>query len=127
MKIEVSIGELVDKVTILSIKLQQIKNEEKLANIRREYDILAEAMRAAGITTESEEFKQLRAVNLALWDIEDRIRLKEANKEFDGGFIELARSVYIENDRRYELKKQINLSRGSQLIEEKEYVNYHKK
>ena len=127
MKIEISVGELVDKVTILSIKLQKIKNEEKLANIRKEFDMLRASMEASGISTDSDEFKQLQAVNLILWDIEDRIRLKEAKKEFDDEFIELARSVYIQNDQRFELKRQINVSSDSELIEEKEYVDYKKK
>ena len=126
MKIEISVGELVDKVTILSIKLQKIKNEEKLANIRKEFDMLRASMEASGISTDSDEFKQLQAVNLILWDIEDRIRLKEAKKEFDDEFIELARSVYIQNDQRFELKRQINVSYDSELIEEKEYVDYKK-
>ena len=126
MKIEISVGELVDKVTILSIKLHKIKSAEKLANVRREYQILHESMEASGITTESEVFKDLLSVNLALWDIEDKIRLKEANKQFDDEFIELARSVYIQNDQRFELKRKINLSYDSELIEEKEYVDYKK-
>ena len=124
MKIEISIGELVDKLTILSIKLQKISNEEKLANIRKEYDILRSSMESAGVTIESNEFNGLQAVNLILWDIEDRIRVKEAQNEFDDEFIQLARSVYIQNDRRYELKRKINLSHDSELIEEKEYVDY---
>ena len=126
MKIEISVGELVDKVTILSIKLHKIKSAEKLVNVRREYQILRDSMEAAGITTESEVFKDLLSVNLVLWDIEDKIRLKEANKQFDDEFIELARSVYIQNDQRFELKRKINLSYDSELIEEKEYVDYKK-
>ena len=101
MKIEISVGELVDKVTILSIKLQKIKSEEKLVNVRKEYQILRDSMEAVGIETDSKEFKDLLSVNLNLWDIEDRIRLKEANRQFDDEFIELARSVYIQNDRRF--------------------------
>jgi hypothetical protein len=126
MKIEISVGELVDKVTILSIKLHKIKSAEKLVNVRREYRILRDSMEAAGITTESEVFKDLLSVNLVLWDIEDKIRLKEAEKQFDDEFIELARSVYIQNDQRFELKRKINLSYDSELIEEKEYVDYKK-
>ncbi len=124
MKIEISVGELVDKVTILSIKLRKIKSADKLVNVRKEYQILHESMKAVSITTDSEEFKDLLSVNLTLWDIEDKIRLKEASKQFDDEFIQLARSVYIQNDRRFELKKQINLSYDSELIEEKEYVDY---
>jgi len=122
MKIDVSIGELVDKVSILSIKLKKIKSREKLKNIRREYDLLKNSMEGSGITIESEGFKVLESINLKLWDIEDKIRIKEAQKEFDYDFIQLARSVYINNDHRAEIKKEINLKYGSELIEEKEYV-----
>lgn len=124
MKIDISIGELVDKVTILSIKLEKIKNADKLKNIKKEYGLLYESMKHIGITKDSEDFKDLVQVNLRLWDIEDKIRIKEANKEFDDDFIQLARSVYFENDKRAEIKKQINLTFGSDLIEEKEYVRY---
>jgi len=124
MKIDVSIGELVDKVSILSIKLKKIKSREKLKNIRREYDLLKNSMEGSGITIESEGFKVLESINLKLWDIEDKIRIKEAQKEFDYDFIQLARSVYINNDHRAEIKKEINLKYGSELIEEKEYVQY---
>ena len=124
MKIEISFGELVDKVSILSIKLEKIKNPDKLKNINKEYDLLYDSMQKSGITKDSEDFKNLVAVNLKLWDIEDKIRIKEANKEFDDDFIQLARNVYFENDKRAEIKKQINLTFGSELIEEKEYVQY---
>ena len=124
MKIEISIGELVDKVTILSIKLEKIKNPDKLKNIKKEYNLLYESMKKTGITKDSEQFINLVQVNLSLWDIEDKIRIKEANKQFDDDFIQLARSVYFKNDKRAEIKKQINLTFGSDLIEEKEYVQY---
>lgn len=124
MKIDISIGELVDKVSILSIKLEKIKNPDKLKNIKKEYDLLYESMKKTGITKDSEQFINLVQVNLSLWDIEDKIRIKEANKQFDDDFIQLARSVYFENDKRAEIKKQINLTFGSDLIEEKEYVQY---
>ena len=124
MKIDISIGELVDKVSILSIKLEKIKNPDKLKNIKKEYDLLYESMKKTGITKDSEQFINLVQVNLSLWDIEDKIRIKEAKNEFDDDFIQLARSVYFENDKRAEIKKQINLTFGSDLIEEKEYVQY---
>ncbi len=127
MKIDVSIGELVDKVTILSIKLERITDPVKVENIRREYELLLPAMRECGIEVASPEFTQLREVNLTLWDIEDRIRIKEAEQSFDQEFIELARSVYQINDRRAELKRQINLANNSPLVEEKHYVDYRKK
>jgi hypothetical protein len=124
MKVEVSIGELVDKVSILSIKLKKIKNANKLENIQKEYTILAQAMKGSGMSLESNEFKRLEAINLKLWDIEDQIRTKEAKKEFDEAFIALARSVYFTNDERAEVKREVNIKYGSGLIEEKEYVEY---
>jgi len=124
MKIDISIGELVDKVTILSIKVEKIRDETKLKNIHKEFDLLKSVMESVGISTDSDEFKTLKAVNLNLWHIEDKIRIKEAKKEFDDGFINLARSVYFENDKRSELKKNINLQTNSEIIEEKEYAKY---
>ena len=124
MKVEISIGELVDKVTILSIKLDKFKNKNKKQNVQKEYDILVKSMVNLGITPESDEFKKLREINLKLWNIEDDIRIKEAKKEFDYEFVQLARGVYFNNDRRAAIKKEINLKFGSELIEEKEYVDY---
>ena len=97
MKIDVSIGELVDKVTILSIKLQKVRDAEKLRNIEHEYNLLSASMASTGITTESEEFLRLLEINKKLWDIEDRIRLMERDKQFGDEFVQLARSVYVEN------------------------------
>lgn len=126
MKIEVSIGEVVDKLTILDIKLEKMTDQEKLKNIRKEYDLLKADLAKMKITPESVEFNDLRAVNLRLWEIEDKIRIKEYNQQFDDEFIKLARSVYYENDERAKIKKDINLKFGSELVEEKEYVNYKK-
>lgn len=124
IQVSVSIGELVDKVSILSIKREKIKDPEKLRNIEKEYDILIKSMIGAGIGESSKEFIELREINEKLWDIEDRIRLKEAAKAFDHEFIKLARSVYFINDDRAAVKKTINLKYGSDLVEEKEYVEY---
>ncbi len=124
MKIDISIGELVDKVTILVIKLEKIKDPSKVKNIQKEYELLLKPMTDCGIELHSEEFMALKDVNLKLWEIEDRIRIKEAEKAFDEEFIELARSVYVTNDERADIKKRINLATGSELIEEKEYVDY---
>jgi len=124
LKIDVSIGEIVDKLTILSIKLDMFKDPEKRKNVEKEYQILLQSLKTSDITPESEEFKILKTINLKLWDIEDKIRVKEAEKSFDDEFIELARSVYFTNDERAEIKKQINLKYNSDLIEEKEYVSY---
>ena len=124
MKADISVGELVDKVSILSIKLMKIADEAKLENILKEYGILKGPMEDMGITEDSDEFRKLKVVNLKLWDIEDKIRLKEARKEFDEDFIQLARSVYRRNDERAAIKREINLKFDSELIEEKEYVDY---
>lgn len=127
MKIDISTGELVDKVTILAIKLEKFKDEVKKGNVKKEYDILTVPMNSAGITVDSKEFKDLKGVNLKLWHIEDDIRIKEQKKEFDAEFIELARAVYFTNDVRAEIKKDINLRYNSELVEEKEYVDYKQK
>lgn len=124
MKIDISIGELVDKVTILSIKREKISDPEKVRNIEKEYTILVVPMEEVGIHTDSKEFTGLRNINLKLWEIEDNIRIKELKQEFDDEFIQLARSVYFVNDDRADMKRNINLNYGSELIEEKEYVNY---
>lgn len=124
IQVAVSIGELVDKVSILSIKREKIKDVTKLHHIEKEYDMLVSSMTEAGIDEGSEEFARLREINAKLWDIEDRIRLKEAAKAFDDDFIALARSVYFINDDRAAVKKTINLKFGSDLVEEKEYAEY---
>ena len=124
MLIEISNGELVDKVTILHIKRQKVTDTAKLANVEKEYALLVEAMAEIGVTVDSPEFARLLEVNSRLWDIEDRIRIKEAQQTFDDEFVQLARSVYFENDRRAEIKKEINVKTGSQLVEEKQYVDY---
>jgi len=126
LKIDVSIGELVDKVTILSIKLEKFSDQQKKANVEKEYNILRQYMNEIGVTVNSDEFTRLKTVNLKLWHIEDDIRIKEAKQEFDAEFIKLARSVYFENDERAAIKKEINLNFNSDLVEEKEYVNYKK-
>lgn len=126
MKIDISTGELVDKVTILAIKLEKISEPSKLKNIQNEYDLLLPPMKDCGIEPHSEPFLALKEVNLKLWEIEDRIRIKESMKAFDDEFVELARSVYFINDERAEIKKRINLATGSELVEEKEYVDYKK-
>lgn len=126
--VPVSHGELLDKITILEIKAAKIDDNDKRANVRRELDALSAiwAPIAAGSSSEDVEdlHAKLREVNEALWDIEDRIRLKEAAKRFDDEFIELARSVYVTNDRRAALKRAVNGAFGSTLVEEKSYQPY---
>lgn len=121
----VSVGELVDKITILKIKLSKIKNKAKLVNIRKEFNYLKDIMiKQTNIDEDNDDFLELMEINLDLWDIEDNIRKKEKSKEFDDEFIQLARNVYITNDERSEVKKRINLSNGSYLVEEKSYKKY---
>jgi hypothetical protein len=124
MKIEVSVGEVVDKVTILEIKTEKFKNAEKLENVKKEYELLKKEIEKIGIFTTSDEYLRLKEVNLKLWHIEDNIRIEESKKQFGDEFIKLARSVYFENDERAAIKKEINLKYGSELVEEKEYVDY---
>jgi hypothetical protein len=124
VKVEISIGELVDRVTILAIKSERIRDKDKLVNVLFEYHQLREAMHAVGIREDDSAFSELRRVNEKLWEIEDKIREKEHEKEFDDEFIQLARSVYLENDKRAAVKRKINLERGSQIIEEKSYTEY---
>lgn len=122
----ISYGELIDKITILEIKAAQIRDVAKLANVRTELDLLNAtwAMHPASRTDISTERAQLKAVNETLWDIEDRIRLKEKAQAFDAEFIELARAVYFRNDERAAFKRAINLKLGSTLVEEKSYQDY---
>ena len=124
MEIEISNGDLVDKVSILSIKMQRISSPEKRVNIKQELDLLYEKMLAIGITETSDKYQRLLEINKNLWDIEDHIRVKESKQEFDDVFVQLARRVYFENDKRSEVKREINIETGSRVIEEKEYVHY---
>jgi Family of unknown function (DUF6165) len=124
MKIDVSNGELVDKVSILSIKIRKFKSPQKRNNVQTEYDLLLPLMKRIGISESSQNFKRLMDINLRLWEIEDQIRRKESLGEFDQPFIQLARSVYMENDKRSQVKREINEMTGSHIIEEKEYVDY---
>jgi hypothetical protein len=127
MKIEVSTGELVDKLSILEIKLLNIKDKEKSKNVYKELETLNPYFQDL-LDVYGEEIKNLyvkiSGINKALWDIEDAIRDKEAAEEFDEEFVELARSVYITNDQRAAVKKEINLLTKSELVEEKSYSDY---
>ena len=123
MKIEVSNGEIVDKLTILLIKKENIKDKEKLKNIQNEINQI-EHISNSIVTKDSEEFIELYEVNKSLWKIEDNIRRLELRKQFDEEFISVARSVYRNNDKRAEIKRQINQMSGSELVEEKSYKEY---
>ena len=119
----ISIGELVDKITILEIKKNKLQNS-KLENVLKELSFLRKLMEKHQIKITDDLFTQLKEINLTLWNIEDQIRIKEKNKEFDNTFIELARSVYFKNDKRAEIKKSINLLSNSEITEEKFYSEY---
>ena len=123
MKIEVSNGELVDKLSILEIKLNKIQDSEKLKNISREYSLLEKAASLI-IKRDDPLYRQLLDINQKLWDIEDRIRELEKNKDFGPDFIETARMVYVNNDLRAKIKQKINLKTNSDLFEEKSYEDY---
>ena len=123
MKIEVSNGEIIDKLTIIQIKLERIKDKAKLLNLQKEYDELISASTSI-IPISDPLYIALYEVNSELWDIEDRIRDLERKKEFGDAFISTARSVYFKNDKRSEIKREINIKTSSGLIEEKSYEKY---
>jgi hypothetical protein len=123
MKIEVSNGEIIDKLTIIQIKLERIKDKVKRANLRKEYNELNTASSSI-IKTSDPLYMSLYNVNCELWDIEDHIRDLERKKDFGKDFISTARAVYIRNDRRSQLKREINIKTASGLIEEKSYEKY---
>ena len=119
----ISIGELIDKITILEIK-QIYMTGTKLKNINKEMKLLKNILQDKNLEINIDLIKNLKKVNKKLWEIEDNIRIKESNQEFDEEFIKLARSVYIENDKRASIKKEINQTYNSDLVEEKSYKNY---
>lgn len=127
MKVEISTGELLDKISILEIKLLNIKDEEKTKNVYKELAVLnpyfQDLLDEYGLSIKNLYIK-LSNINKSLWDIEDAIRDKEKAEEFDEEFVELARSVYITNDKRAAVKKEINLLTKSELVEEKSYSDY---
>ena len=124
--LEASAGELLDKISILEIKLVKIKNQNSQQEINKEYKLLKEAQ-ASNIEMSDKIkylFEKIKEVNLQLWDIEDKIRICEKNKDFGKDFINLARSVYSTNDKRSKIKSEINETAGSNIKEIKQYVNY---
>ncbi len=124
--VEIAPGELIDKITILDIKLARIKDAAKLANVRAEWETLTRARDAAlpPSPTLNEATAALRRANETLWDVEDHIRECERQKDFGPRFIELARAVYVTNDERARIKRRINEILGSRLVEEKSYAAY---
>lgn len=126
--IPISIGELIDKLSILQIKKNKIHDEEKLQHINKEFELLynlsAEFLNDINI---EKIYHELVVTNSSLWEIEDRIRVLEKDQKFEGEFIEIARKVYLTNDRRFDLKNQINFLTSSEIVEVKDYVDYKNK
>ena len=123
---EISAGELLDKISILEIKLDKIKDKESLIEINKEYTSLSETKNSnISITKDLENLtKLLKETNTKLWSIEDEKRMCEKNKDFGKKFIELARNVYLNNDKRAKIKSEINKLLGSNIKEIKKYINY---
>ena len=127
LEVNVSIGEVVDKITILNIKIEKIKDKTKLKYLRNEKAILENKLKSIDVKDQEKFenlFNELYEVNLSLWDIEDDIRIYEKNKNCNQEFIDLARSVYITNDKRFEIKDKINQLFNSSIREVKSYENY---
>jgi uncharacterized protein YukE len=124
--VPVSPGEVLDKITILEIKSERIADVEKLANVKRELELLQAAWREHVEQDENVAriHAEMKAINEELWEIEDDIRDKEKAREFDEVFIKLARAVYVTNDKRANAKKELNLYLGSEIVEEKSYQDY---
>ena len=123
---EISAGELLDKISILEIKLEKIKNKDNQIQITKEYDILKKAFDMnINVTDELKILiKEIKEVNLTLWDIEDKLRIYENDKNFNEDFIKLARGVYLNNDKRAKIKSEINKLLDSNIKEIKQYADY---
>ncbi len=123
---EISAGELLDKISILEIKLVKINDKESLLEINKEYNSLKETQNSNIKLTKNLEnlIKELKEINLKLWDIEDNKRICEKNKDFGKVFVDLSRNVYLNNDKRAKIKSTINKLLGSNIKEVKQYVNY---
>lgn len=126
IKVPISPGELVDKITILEIKSARMTDATKVANVRTELTMLQDTWRTSAYASQdiTSQWASLRKINEKLWDIEDDIRDKERARKFDQEFIELARAVYVTNDERAAVKRDINTKLGSKIVEEKSYAKY---
>jgi hypothetical protein len=126
IKVPISPGELVDKITILEIKSARMTDPAKLANVRSELEMLQDTWKASAYASHdiASQWAALRAINEKLWDIEDDIRDLERARTFDRQFIQLARAVYVTNDERAAVKRDINTRLGSKIVEEKSYAKY---
>ena len=128
INIPVSIGELIDKLSILQVKKTKISNPEKLAYVNKEFELLYNLSAEYLDDSEVENlYHMLVNTNSVLWEIEDRLRVLEQSSKFEGEFVDLARKVYFTNDKRFEHKNQINLLTSSEIREVKEYVDYKNK
>ena len=123
---EISAGELLDKISILEIKLDKIKDKKSHEEVMKEYNILKNILKSSVVLTSevNDLFKSLKEINLKLWETEDSIRIFEKDKNFGNDFIELARKVYLNNDKRSKIKSKINKLLGSNIKEIKQYANY---
>ena len=123
---EISPGELLDKISILEIKLEKVKDQNSQEKIKKEYKILKEIQNSSIELTDKikDLFQSVKNINVKLWNIEDKLRIHEKNKDFSGNFIELARGVYFNNDKRAKIKSEINEILGSNIREVKQYVDY---
>ena len=126
IKVPISPGELVDKITILEIKSARMQDPAKLANVRAELALLQDTWRLSAYASHdiTSQWAALRTINEKLWDVEDLIRDKERARTFDQEFIDLARAVYVTNDKRAAVKRDINTRLGSKIVEEKSYAKY---
>lgn len=128
ISVPVSVGELIDKLSILQVKKKNVSNPEKLAYIKKEFELLYNLSAEYLNNMEIENlYHDLVSTNSTLWDIEDRLRVLEQTSKFEGEFIDLARKVYFTNDKRFELKNEINSLTSSEIREIKEYVDYKNK
>jgi len=124
MKLDISLGEVLDRHCIASLKTKYISDPGKLQNVQREREAIIRSLKGLKLSHLIQYIDQLHEVNEQLWYIEDRLREKESESTFDEEFLELSRSRYKTNDRRYSIKRQINLLSGSSIVEEKQYPKY---
>ncbi len=126
INVPISLGELLDKISILEIKNEKIKDEKKLNNVSKELVSLKKTLELLNLNSKDLKplYDKLKEINLKLWNIEDDIRILEKEGKFEEKFIQLARNVYITNDQRFEIKNQINISFNSDFVEEKSYEEY---
>ena len=123
---EISPGELLDKISILEIKLEMVKDPEGLKEVKKEHAILKKIQNSSIVLTDeiSNLFKSIKEINTDLWNVEDKLRIYEKNQDFGKEFIKLARAVYFNNDKRAKIKLDINKILGSNIIEVKQYIDY---